>query len=306
MQKKQIEILNEVLEEVTQQPSMGEVAVYIPELASVSPDKFGIHLYSVKGDNYGLGDNLEKFSIQSIAKVLTLSLAFNLEGENLWNRVSVEPSGNSFNSLVQLEYEKGIPRNPLINAGAIVICDILISRLKNPKSEFISFVQKIACNDSICYNPKISKSEKNHGYRNSALINLMKSFGNIKNDIDDVLDLYFNICSIEMNCKELAKTFLLFANNGMIPSTREKIMSTSNSKRINAIMQTCGFYDEAGEFSFKVGLPGKSGVGGGIVAIHPNKYTVAVWSPKLNKKGNSYRGIKALELLTTKTELSIF
>lgn len=306
MQKNQIEILNEVLEEVTQHPNLGEVAIYIPELASVSPDKFGIHLYDIKGDNYGLGDNLEKFSIQSIAKVLTLSLAFNIEGDNLWNRVGVEPSGNSFNSLVQLEYEKGIPRNPLINAGAIVICDILISRLKNPKSEFISFVQKIACNDSIYYNPKISESEKNHGYRNSALINLMKSFGNIKNDIDDVLDLYFHICSIEMNCKELSKTFLLFANNGMIPSTREKIMSTSNSKRINAIMQTCGFYDEAGEFSFKVGLPGKSGVGGGIVAIHPNKYTVAVWSPKLNKKGNSHRGIKALELLTTKTELSIF
>lgn len=306
MQKKLIEILNEIMMEVTQHQSTGEVATYIPELTSIPPDKFGIHLYAVTGDNYGLGDNLEKFSIQSIAKVLTLSLAFNLEGDNLWNHVGVEPSGNSFNSLVQLEYEKGIPRNPLINAGAIVICDILISRLKNPKLEFISYVQKIACNNNINYNSKIVESERNHGYRNSALINLMKSFGNIENKIDDVLDLYFHVCSIEMSCEELSKTFLLFANNGKIPSTEEKIMSTSQSKRINAIMQTCGFYDEAGDFSFRVGLPGKSGVGGGIVAIHPNKYTVAVWSPRLNKKGNSSRGIKALELLTTKTELSIF
>lgn len=306
MSKNYTEILDEIVTEVLQNPNNGEIASYIPELARISPEKFGIHYYNINGENTGKGDHLEKFSIQSIAKVLTLSLAFNLEGEQLWNRVGVEPSGNSFNSLVQLEYEKGVPRNPLINAGAIVICDILISRLNNPKKEFISFVQKIACNSTVNYNLKIVKSEKEHGYRNSALINLMKSFGNIENEIEEVLDLYFHICSIEMTCKELAKTFLLFANNGIIPSTKEKIMSGSNSKRINAIMQTCGFYDEAGEFSFKVGLPGKSGVGGGIVAIHPANYVVAVWSPRLNKKGNSYRGIRALELLTTKTELSIF
>lgn len=306
MLTKYAEVLNEIVQEVSRDSNSGDVASYIPELASISPKKFGIHYYNINGDNTGQGDHLEKFSIQSIAKVLTLSLAFNLEGDQLWKRVGVEPSGNAFNSLVQLEYEKGIPRNPLINAGAIVICDILISRLKHPKEAFIAFVQKIACNDTIQYNTKIAASEKSHGYRNSALINLMKSFGNIENEIEVVLDLYFHICSIEMSCKELSKTFLLFANNGTIPSTNEKIMSSSNSKRINAIMQTCGFYDEAGEFSFKVGLPGKSGVGGGIVAIHPHKYAVAVWSPRLNKKGNSYRGIRALELLTTKTELSIF
>lgn len=299
-------ILNEIAKEVNELTDDGIVASYIPELETISPDKFGIHFYALKGDNYGIGDHLEKFSIQSIAKVISLSMAFNLEGDNLWQRVGVEPSGNSFNSLIQLEYEKGIPRNPLINAGAIVICDILISRLENPMDDFLSFVRKIAANNEIKYNKVIAESEKRHGYRNSSLINLMKSFGNIENEIEVVLNLYYHICSIEMTCKELSKTFLLFANNGVIPETKEKIMSGSNSKRINAIMQTCGFYDEAGEFSFKVGLPGKSGVGGGIVAIHPHKYAVAVWSPKLNKKGNSFKGIKALELLTTKTASSIF
>lgn len=300
------DILIEIVDEVNLLADDGIVASYIPELGNISPNKFGIHFFSLKGEHYGIGDYLEKFSIQSIAKVISLSLAFNLEGDNLWKRVGVEPSGNSFNSLVQLEYEKGIPRNPLINAGAIVICDVLTSRLENPKQDFINFVRKIAVNSSINYNPKIASSEKKHGYRNAALINLMKSFGNIENEIETVLDLYFTICSIEMTCEELSKTFLLFANNGTIPETKEKIMSVSNSKRINAVMQTCGFYDEAGEFSFKVGLPGKSGVGGGIVAIHPHKYSVAVWSPRLNKKGNSFKGIKSLELLTTKTASSIF
>jgi glutaminase len=299
-------IINEIAEEIRQIEDEGTVATYIPELAKISPLKFGVHFTTIKGKDYGVGDNLEKFSIQSISKVLTLTMAFNLEGDNLWKRVGVEPSGNSFNSLIQLEYEKGIPRNPLINAGAIVICDVLISKLENPKKQFLDFVRKIATNDTINYNKQVAASEKETGFRNSALINLMKSFGNIENNIEDVLKLYYDICSIEMSCKELSTTFLLFANNGVIPSTNEKILTRSYTKRINAIMQLCGFYDEAGEFSFKVGLPGKSGVGGGIVAIHPTKYSVAVWSPKLNKKGNSFKGIKALELLTTKSELSIF
>ncbi len=299
-------ILDEIGFEISSLDDEGVVASYIPELAKISPNKFGIHFYKLGGNNFGIGNNQEKFSIQSISKVLSLCLAFTIEGDNLWKRVGVEPSGNSFNSLFQLEYEKGIPRNPFINAGAIVICDILVSRLENPKNEFLKFIRKIAENDQINSNSQVVKSEKRTGFRNAALINLMKSFGNIENDSDEVLDLYYCICSIEMTCQELAKTFLLFANNGIIPSTKEKIISKSYSKRINAIMQTCGFYDEAGEFSFKVGLPGKSGVGGGIVAIHPKNFSVAVWSPKLNKKGNSVKGIKALELLTTKSELSIF
>ncbi len=229
-----------------------------------------------------------------------------LEGDELWQRVDVEPSGTPFNSLVQLEYEKGIPRNPFINAGAIVICDVLLDHLVDPKQDLLAFIREMSGNPNIEYNDKVAESEMTTGYRNRSLINLMKSFGNINHDINNVLDFYFHSCAIEITCKELAQTFLFLACNGVNRLTNEQTVSASRSKRINALMQTCGFYDEAGEFSFCVGLPGKSGVGGGIVAIHPGKYSVGVWSPGLNKKGNSYRGMKVLESLTTSTQSSIF
>jgi glutaminase len=284
----------------------GIVASYIPELQKVSPNKFGVHLCSVSGENYGYGDSEEKFSIQSISKVISLAMAFEIEKENLWKRVGVEPSGNPFNSLVQLEYDGGIPRNPFINAGAIVVADVLVSHLKNPREDFLSFIHKLSGNSKINYCERTAKSEKSKGHRNAALCNFMKSFGNIKNDIDCVLDFYFDCCSIEMTCSELSKTFLFLANYGRNPVNNEEIISKSRSKRINAVMQLCGLYDEAGEFSFKVGLPGKSGVGGGIVVVHPGQYCMTVWSPRLNKKGNSNKGVRFLEEFTTLTQSSIF
>lgn len=284
----------------------GNIATYIPELGNVDVNKFGVFLTTVKGKQTSLGNFNEKFSIQSISKVLSLSLAYNFEGERLWKRVGVEPSGTPFNSLFQLEHNLGIPRNPLINSGAIVICDILLSHLKNPNKDFIEFVRCISGNSTINYSERIANSEKLEGYRNTALVNLMKTFGNIENEIEDVMDFYFNLCSIEMTCEELSKTFLFLANKGICPISNEEILTKSNCKRINSIMQLCGFYDEAGEFSFKVGLPGKSGVGGGIVAIYPNKYSIAIWSPKLNKRGNSSKGIEFLKHFTTETKASIF
>jgi len=214
--------------------------------------------------------------------------------------------GNSFNSLAQLEYENGIPRNPFINAGAMVICDILISELEHPKKDFLSFLRNLFENPQLAYSQRIVDSEKSIGYRNIALCNFIKSFDNIKNDPEEVLDFYFSLCSIEANCQELSKVFLYLANGGVHPSNGAVIISPSKTKRVNAVMQTCGFYDESGEFSFKVGLPGKSGVGGGITAIHPNQYTITVWSPRLNKKGNSFKGVRFLEEFTTQTALSIF
>jgi glutaminase len=299
-------IFSKINESLNQTKDSGKVASYIKELGNVDPTKFGVHLTTVNHLHYHFGDSEEKFSIQSIAKVLALVLAYKLEDEKLWERVGVEPSGTSFNSLFQLEFDKGIPRNPLINSGALVISDILVSHLNNPKKDFMEFLKNVSGNPEIDYCPRIAESEKLTGHRNAALINLMKSFGNIKNDIDEVLDFYFNLCSIEMTCRELSKTFLFLAAYGVNPYNDEIILSVGKSKRINAILQLCGFYDEAGEFAFKVGLPGKSGVGGGIVAILPNKYSIAVWSPRLNKKGNSSKGIKFLELFTTETETSIF
>jgi len=284
----------------------GKVSSSIPELSFADPSKFGIHLVDTQKTDFAIGDSNEKFSIQSISKVLSLTYAFQFLGESIWSRVGVEPSGNAFNSLVQLEYEKGKPRNPLINAGALVIADILVSRLKNPKKDFLDFVRSLANCSTIDFNEKVAQSEKATGYRNAALANLLKSFGNIENDINEVLDFYFYQCSIEMTCKELAHSFYFFANEGKAMHQNQQILTESQVKRLNALMQTCGFYDESGEFSYKVGLPGKSGIGGGIIAIHPQKYCVATWSPGLNEKGNSVKGMKALELLTTETRMSIF
>lgn len=186
------------------------------------------------------------------------------------------------------------------------MCDMLFDLYEDPKSVFLNFIRDISDNETICYSQKIAHSELKSGYRNSALCNFLKSFGNIKNEPENVLELYSMVCSIELNCRELCQTFSFLANGGRKSSDQKEILTTSQTKRINAIMQTCGFYDESGEFSFRVGLPGKSGVGGGIVALYPGKYVISVWSPKLNPKGNSNRGMKFLEQFTTQTEESIF
>lgn len=299
-------ILTEIAAEVLPLQNEGAVASYIPELATIDPAKFGMHLRTIDGHDYSVGDSTEPFSIQSISKVFLLTMAVSLIGEKIFDRVGVEPSGSSFNSLVQLEYEKGIPRNPLINAGAMVVCDVLIDQLRQPKKEILAFMRRLSNNPAIEFNEHVAASEKEFGFRNIALANFLKSFGNIRHDTGDVLDLYFHICSVEMSCRDLATAFLLFANHGTPADSHEALLTKSQTKRLNAVMQTCGFYDEAGEFSFTVGLPGKSGVGGGIVALHPHKYAVATWGPRLNVKGNSVMGMKALELLTTKLGTSIF
>jgi len=299
-------IIKDICSEVKHFPPAGKVAGYIPELAKISPDKFGVSLITVNGEEFNENDCDERFSIQSISKVFSLSMAFSVLGEKIWDRVGVEPSGSSFNSIVQLEYEKGKPRNPFINAGALVICDILISKRSDPKAEFIGFIRKLSGNKTVNYNLKVAESEKDHGYKNAALINMMKSYGNIINPIENVLELYYSICSIEMTCTELARAFLPFTDLNKKFSFSGFDLTKSQIKRINALMLCCGLYDESGEFAFEVGLPGKSGVGGGIVAINPNQYSVAVWSPRINERGNSALGMKFLERLTTVTEDSIF
>lgn len=298
-------VLKDIYQTIISEENKGNIPTYIPELAKVSSENFGVCFLSTKHEEYGIGNWQKKFSIQSISKVLSLSLAYKIMGDSIWDRVDVEPSGTSFNSLVQLESDRGIPRNPFINAGAMVICDILVSQLQNPKEDFLTFVREISNCHQIQYSEAVAKSEASVGYRNKALCNYIKSFGNIKNDPEQVLDFYFNMCSIEMTCQELSKTFMFLANNTFTVKGQH-VLDISKTKRVNAIMQTCGFYDESGEFSFRVGLPGKSGVGGGIVAVHPGRYCITVWSPKLNEKGNSYRGMKFLEAFTTVTELSIF
>jgi glutaminase len=299
-------ILQQIHDACAERYREGKVATYIPELASIDPKHYGLFLLTVNEEEYGVGDFAINFSIQSISKVLSLAYIFSIKGEAIWERIGMEPSGNPFNSIVQLEYEKGIPRNPFINAGALVMADMILTEVPNAEDEFLAYVRQLVDHQQIHYNRKVAQSEWETGNVNKATIYMLKHHGNIKNDIEAVLRFYFLQCSIEMSCRDLAKAFLAFANRGVPFHFNNTILSMSQVKRINAIMQTCGFYDEAGEFSFRVGLPGKSGVGGGIVAVHPERYSVAVWSPPLNQKGNSVVGLHSLEMLTTLTGLSIF
>lgn len=298
-------ILEDIYQEIIPFADKGAQADYIPALAKVNPDQFGIAIKTTAGEAYSHMQAQTRFSIQSISKVFALAMALSLEGEDLWKIVGKEPSGTAFNSLVQLEVEKGKPRNPFINAGAIVIADMLMSRLDDPEAEFLQFIRALSGSADVGYNLEVAESERENGYLNAAIINLLKHHGRIQNDIEDVLMFYFRMCSVEMSCEELAQAFLAFTNYRPFDFAGYRL-SSSKIKRLNAVMQTCGFYDEAGEFSYLVGLPGKSGVGGGIVAVHPAHYSVAVWSPRLNSKGNSVMGMKALELLTTYTQESIF
>ena len=298
-------ILDNIYDQILPFANEGKQADYIPALAKVTPDHFGMCLNTVNGESYSIQDSGIRFSIQSISKVFALALALSIKGEDIWKQVGKEPSGTAFNSLFQLELEKGIPRNPFINSGAMVVTDILMNELKDPENDFIDFVRALCGNDTVDYNMEVALSERQNGYMNAAIANLLKYHGRLTNDIEEVLMFYFKMCSIEMSCEELATAFLAFT--GYKPFNYKGFHLTSSQvKRLNAVMQTCGFYDEAGEFSYLVGLPGKSGVGGGIVAVHPLKYSVAVWSPRLNTKGNSIMGLKALELLTTYTAESIF
>ena len=299
-------VISRIYNQVKEYWGQGKVADYIPALADVNPRQLGIAVHTTDGRSFKAGDTEVPFSIQSISKVFTLSMVLRHTGEELWKSVGREPSGNPFNSLVQLENEKGIPRNPFINAGALVVTDRLISLYPRPKEALIDFVRDLSGTDDVYYDRRVAQSERDNADRNMALAYFMKSFGNIHNDVETLIDVYCHQCSIAMSCADLARSFLVFANRGINPHTGTRILSESQSKRIGAVMATCGFYDESGDFAYRVGLPGKSGVGGGIAAYMPGKLSVAVWSPELNSYGNSLAGIEFFERFTTDIRSSIF
>ncbi len=299
-------VLEDIATQVRPLTVQGKVADYIPMLARVPADKFAMAVATLDGRVFKVGDAEEHFSIQSISKVYTLTLALKAIGDALWDRVGREPSGSAFNSLVQLESECGIPRNPLINAGAHVVADVLIGQGLDPRAQLLDFVRRRANDPSVSDDPDVARSENLTGFRNRALANFLKSFGNLHHDVEAVLDFYFYQCSLTMSCADLARGFLFLANRGICPWTGEPVLTPSQAKRIGALMLTCGTYDAAGDFAYAVGIPAKSGVGGGIVGIIPNQLAVAVWSPALNAKGNSLAGTAALEQFTTQTGMSVF
>ena len=284
----------------------GKVASYIPELANVAPDQFGMAVVDFAGNVYSVGDATKRFSIQSISKLFALTLAFQREGDSLWTRVGREPSGTRFNSLVQLEAEHGIPRNPFINAGALVVTDLLASHHDDPQAALLDFLRTLSEAPGVHINGRVGESEVRTSSRNAAMAHFMKSFGNLHNKVGEVINTYCHHCAIEMSCVELARAVRFLGNKGLDPASGAAVVDASSAKRLSALMLTCGTYDAAGDFAFRVGLPAKSGVGGGIVAILPGQCGICVWSPALEDSGNSHAGSLALEMFTSITKLSIF
>ena len=302
------DIVANVHRDMETQLGRGKVADYIPALARVDPKNFAIAVATCDGRTAGAGGVHLPFSIQSISKIFTLTLALNKLGANLWERVGREPSGSRFNSIVQLEAERGIPRNPLINAGAVVITDALLDGgdIDGTIAEILGFMRKLAHDPAIVIDDEVAVSEAETGFRNAALANFLRANENLHSKAEHVLKVYFNQCAIRMNARQLARAGLFLANAGQDPLSHARVTTPFRAKRINAIMMTCGHYDASGDFACRVGLPGKSGVGGGILAIAPRKASICVWSPGLNAQGNSLVGSMALERLSALTGWSVF
>ncbi len=298
--------LHAILESAAGLEEKGKVADYIPALANVSPSLKGAAVATIDGTVVSSGDSQTPFSIQSVSKVFGLVMAMNRLGDDLWKRVNMEPSGQPFNSIIQLEWEKGIPRNPVINAGALLVADVLVSHYSASKFAFLNYVRSLANDERIFIDRDVYNSELEHGSRNAALAYLMKSFGNIEADIPEVLNHYFTQCSVAMSCEQLAKSLLFLANKGIDPKTNKEVCSRKDAHRVNAILSTSGMYDQSGEFAFSVGLPAKSGVGGGIVAIVPNYGVICAWSPPLNSFGNSVIGMDVIAKIAEELGLSIY
>lgn len=298
-------IVEEIVREVQPLLGQGAVASYIPSLSEVPRDNFGICVAMADGPVYGAGDWKKPFSIQSISKVFSLALVMSYDYDSIWRRVFREPSGTPFNSLVQLEADRGIPRNPFINAGALVVTDRLLTLTGDAARSVRGLLRKESGNPAVDFDDAVVASEAQHGHRNSAMAHLLASYGNLENPVELVLENYFNQCALRMSCEDLAHSSRFLARHG-VSAGGTPFLSPNQSKRVNAVMLTCGTYDAAGEFAYRVGLPGKSGVGGGIVAVVPGLCSVTVWGPALDTNGNSVAGTAALSEFTTRTGWSIF
>lgn len=297
-------VLDRIAAEMAQEPERGQVASYIPELARQSTTPFAIALALPDGQVLRAGDADQGFSIQSISKVFTLAIALGRLGDQLWLRVGREPSGHAFNSILQLEHENGIPRNPFVNAGALVVTDAILAghQPREVLGELLRFIRLAAADDDIHINKAVAASEQATAHRNIALAEFMAAHGNLRNPAALTIGTYVHQCAVEMSCAQLARAGLFLTG---VPGG-PRLVSPARIRRINALMMMCGHYDGSGEFAYRVGLPGKSGVGGGILAIAPGRAAIATWSPGLNARGNSHLGTLAMERLVRETGWSVF
>ena len=298
-------LLDSIARDVVAAGPRGKVADYIPALGRVDAKHFGMAFPPVEGPVVGTGDFRVPFSAQSVMKTFALALVLAKDDESLWKRVGREPSGTAFNSLVHLEYEQGIPRNPFINAGALIVIDLLLGLYDDALDAVRDLVRTESGNAEIDVDLEVARSEAEYGHRNAALAHFMSSFGNLEHPVARVLDHYFRMCALRMSCADLASAGLFLARGGL-RADGSRLLSTSGAKRMNAVLLTCGTYDAAGDFAYRVGLPGKSGVGGGILTILPGRGCLCVWGPALDKSGNSAAGVDGLDAFTTRTGWSIF
>jgi glutaminase len=303
-------LLREVAEEARPHAEHGKVADYIEAVASLDPSTFGLAVVELDGTEHVEGDVDQPFAIQSISKVFALVLAMQKADEHagvaeeLWKRVGVEPSGDPFNSLVQLEHEQGKPRNPMINAGALVVDDVLLDHCDDPRASLLELLRCLT-GEEIGVDEAVLRQEGT-GHRNRAMGHLMSAFGNLTSPVDDVMDVYVHQCAIAMSTRQLARSMRFLANDGVEPISGTRILSDAHARRVGAIMLTCGLYDSAGQFAFDVGFPCKSGVSGGIAGYVTGQLGVCAWSPPLDRSGNSAAGHHALHLLAEHLDLSLF
>ncbi|NJM82434.1 MAG: glutaminase [Tabrizicola sp.] len=297
-------ILTEIAASMAEAEDRGTVATYIPELADVDPARFAIAVALPDGTTLSAGDADVPFSIQSISKVFMLAIALGRLGDQLWARVGREPSGHAFNSILQLEHENGIPRNPFVNAGAIAVTDAVLAghQPRDVLAELLHFVRLAAGDDAIHIDKAVAASEQATAHRNMALAEFMAAHGNLRHPAALVIGTYVHQCALEMTVTQLARAGRFLVGAPGCP----KLVSTARIRRINALMLTCGHYDSSGDFAYRVGLPGKSGVGGGILVIAPGRASIAVWSPGLTAQGNSRLGTEAMEWLVRRTGWSVF
>lgn len=307
-----VEHLREVVDDIVARMGIieqfGEAADHIEGLAKVETDRFGIAVATIDGDVVAGGDADAAFPIQSISKVFSLTIALRAFGDEVWKRVGREPSGDPFNSIVDLERHEGKPRNPFINPGAIVIVDMLQALPKDhegPRTVRDMLVAETG-DKSIDVDREILRKETSAGFNNRALANLCKHFGNLEADVDAVIKPYVAQCALALNCRQLALAGRYLMRDGVDGREADQSEEARLSRRVNAMMLTCGQYDGSGDFAYRVGLPAKSGVGGGILAIAPDRASVAVWSPTLDENGNSLLGTLALERLSERMGWSVF
>jgi len=299
------QVVNQALELGKDKTAQGRVATYIPELGKADPSDIGICVYTKDGQKISAGDTTKRFSIQSISKIISLAIALEAYGaDKVFENVGMEPSGDAFNSLLKLENADGTPYNPLINAGALVISSYMVQMYTF--EEVLENVRRLCMDPDIVLDIKVCHSEMSNLSRNRAIAYLLESKGVLHADVEKTLDFYVKMCSLSVNAESLANLGLVLAQGGIHPVTGERLLKEKTVRIVNTIMMTCGMYDGSGEFAVRVGIPSKSGVGGGIISVVDGEVGIGIYGPSLDEKGNSIAGTAMLEYISQKMDFHMF